>query len=265
MQSPIRQVKSFSFTAERMSEKLWYLKRCNLFEQLTPDQISRLESRCRTRKFTRNEPVYLPADEASSVLLLVSGRVKICNITSEGKQAILAFIEPGELFGELAMLETGQREEYAEATENSTVVLIPGDEIQRLMQEHADVAIGITKLMGFRRKKIERRLKYLLFHSNRDRLIHLLLELSEQYGKQTADGLMLDFKLSHQDLANIIGSTRETVTVALGEMQSEGLLVLGRRKVVLKDVERLAQSIEMPAPQLKEGRPHRDEGFQDFK
>ncbi len=238
-----------------MSEKLWFLKQCNIFEQLAPDELAWLEARSRARSFPRGSPIYLPAESAESVLLLASGRVKICNITAEGKQAILAFIEPGELFGELSVLHDDVRDEYAEAVEKSTIVLIPGEHFRELMERHASVSVGVTKLIGLRRRRIERRLKYLLFRSNRERLVHLLLELAETYGRKTNDGLLLDIKLSHQDLANVIGSTRETVTVTLGELQAEGRLVLGRRRIVLTDVNQLAESVETTPPVVPHQRP----------
>ena len=212
----------------------------------------RLESRCRARSFERKSPIYLPAEQADGVLLLAKGRVKICNLTNDGKQAILAFIEPGELFGELALFDDGRREEYAEAIEPSSVILIPGDEMNRLMQSHADVSLGVTKLIGLRRRRIERRLKSLLYRSNRQRLVHLLLELADQYGHQSAEGILLSIKLSHQDLASIIGSTRETVTVILGQLQAEGLLKIGRRRIVLAEPKRLATQVENPPPTASE-------------
>lgn len=230
-----------------MTERIWYLKRCDLFERLTPDELKQVETRCRMRKFPRGNPIYLPADEADGVLLLATGRVKICNFTTEGKQGILTFIEPGELFGELAILESSQRDEYAEAVLASTVILIPNSEIRRLMETRPDVSLSVTKLIGLRRKRVERRLKYLLFHSNRDRLVHLLLELAEQYGKRFEDGIELDIRLSHQDLASVIGSTRETVTVILGDLQSKGHLQIGRRKIVLTDADGLAASVNIPS------------------
>jgi CRP/FNR family cyclic AMP-dependent transcriptional regulator len=233
-----------------MDEKFWYLKNCDLFERLTPEQLSRLESRSRSKTFQRSSLLYLPTDRSESILLLVSGRVKIYHITGEGKQALLAFIDPGEIFGELAILESGQREEFAEAMETSKVVLIPGSEVRQLMEEHPNVSVGVTKLMGLRRQKVERRLKSLLFRSNRDRLVHLLLELAEKYGQDTVQGVLIGIKLSHQDLACIIGSTRETVTVLLGELQSEGALIIKRRQIVLKLMEQLASSIDIPTPQL---------------
>lgn len=236
--------------ATRMAEKIWLLKHCNLFAQLTPDQLSRLESRARMRKFPRRSPIYLPADQGDGVLLLTAGRAKICGFSPDGKQVILAFIEPGELFGELAILGAAEREEYAEAVEASTVVLLPAGDIRQLMHECPHLSLGITKLIGLRRRRIERRLNYLLFRSNRERLTHLLLELAEQYGVRTAAGVELRIRLSHQDLANVIGSTRESVTVALGEMQAEGALKVGRQKIVLTRLERLAASVQAELPRM---------------
>lgn len=228
-----------------MSEKLWYLKRCHLFEHLSTAELRSIEGRSRVRSFPRQSPIYLPADSADAVFLLAAGRAKICHLTPEGKQSILAFIEPGELFGELAVIDPGrEREEYAEAVEASTVVMIPSAVLEEFMEKHAHLSLSITKLIGFRRRRIEQRLKHLLFLSNRDRLTHLLLELAQQYGERQREGIRLTIPLSHQDLANLIGSTRETVTVVLGEMQGEGLIKIGRREITIRQPELLARTVE---------------------
>jgi len=232
-------------------EKVWHLKHCDLFQAIPEERLAELEQHCRARMFRRGSPIYLPADQADGVLLLASGRAKICSFTHEGKQAILAFIEPGELFGELAIFDRDEREEYAEALDACTVVLIPGAEMRQIMEEIPQVALGVTKIIGLRRRRIERRLKSLLFKSNRERLVHLLLELAEQYGTQTPEGTELGIKLSHQDLANVIGSTRETATVVLGELQAQGHLKLGRRKIVIRDLQRLAGSANLAPPKVQ--------------
>ena len=88
-----------------MPEKLWHLKTCELFGRLSPEQIQRIESRSRSRTFPARSPVYLPSEKADSVFLLTKGLVKVCHLTGDGKESILAFVEPGELFGELAIFE----------------------------------------------------------------------------------------------------------------------------------------------------------------
>jgi CRP-like cAMP-binding protein len=231
-----------------MTEELWYLKQCDLFRRLGPEEIARLEPLCRSRTFRRGEPIYLPADASDAAMVLAEGRVKIGALTSDGKQTILAFIEPGELFGELEALDGGPREEFAEAAEKSTVVLMPAEALRRLIEADPTLALSVTKLIGLRRRRIERRLKSLLFRSNRQRLVSLLLELADQYGQPSDEppGIRLGIKLSHQDMASVIGSTRETVTVVLGELQSEGLVNIGRRKIVLSDLSMLEKAADGP-------------------
>jgi len=118
-----------------------------------------------------NSTVYLRSESADGVLLLVEERGKLCSFTPDGKQAILAFIEPGEIFGELSLLGEARRDEHAETIAPSTIVLLPGDELERLMNESPQLMLGVTKRIGLRRRRIERRLKSLLFRSSRDRLV----------------------------------------------------------------------------------------------
>ena len=91
---------------------------------------------------------------------------------------------------------------------------------------------------------MERRLKSLLFRSSRERLIHLLLELAERYGQPGHNGILIRQKISHQDMASIIGATRETVTITLGELQTEGIIDVQRRRITLKNIDSLATSID---------------------
>jgi CRP-like cAMP-binding protein len=233
-----------------MADCVWYIKNCCLFERLTADQLTRLEQRARVRHVPKNTPVYLPSDAATGVFLLAEGRIKLCSSTPDGKQAILAFIEPGELFGELALLDESEREEHAETMMASTLVLLAGEAIEQLMNESPQLALGVTKLIGLRRRRIERRLKSLLFRSNRDRLIHLLLDLASQYGRESEDGTLLSIPLSHQDLASIIGATRETVTTLLGELQLERLIKVARQRLVIRELKRLAACVEVRPPAL---------------
>ncbi len=228
-----------------MPEMYWHLSKCDLFSQLVPDELRRIEAVSRIKKVRRGDTIYLPADAADGVLLVVSGRIKICHVTNDGKQSILVFIEPGEIFGELALIDPTIRQEYSEAVEATQLVLIPREELQRAMRMYPDLTMGITKLIGMRRRRVERRLRNLLFHSNRERLVHLLLELVEQYGRRVDDGFELSIKLSHQEMANIIGSTRETVTVVLGELQKENLIQIARRRVKILNLDKLAKQVNM--------------------
>jgi CRP/FNR family cyclic AMP-dependent transcriptional regulator len=234
-----------------MDANLWYLKDSRLFEQLDAAEIVRLESQSRMQVFPRKSLVYLPSDRGTAIFLLTAGRVRLYHVTSDGKETVLTFIEPGEIFGEFTLFGQTQREEFAEAMDKSTVVMIPGSEVQRLMETQPSLTIQLTRLIGLRRQRIERRLKSLLFRSNRERLAFLLLELAEKYGASKREGVTLGIRLSHQELASMIGSTRETVTVLLGELQLEGCLLVKRRQITLTNLPQLAGAIDELPPEIR--------------
>jgi len=241
-----------------MVDQLWYLKNCSLFRGLSPEHINRLESRSKFRKYDAKSLVYLPADDGDSALLLATGRVKLYHVTSDGRQSVLAIIEPGELFGELNVIESGEREEFAQTMEPSSIIMIPGDEIRQLMEQQATVSLELTRLMGLRRRRVERRIKSLLYRTPRERMACLLLELTERYAEPCNDGLLLNIRLSHQDMSSIIGTTREMVTVMLGELRTNGVIDIRRRRVILKDAAMLAASVgESPPNFPRTARPER--------
>lgn len=207
-----------------------------------------LERNARVRRFARRSIIYLPQDGCENAFLLAEGRVRICSDTAEGKSATLAFIEPGELFGEIGLLQQALREETAEAVLNSTVVLLPVDQLRSVMETSPGLTLGISRLMGFRRHRIERRLRNLLFRSNRERMIHLLLELAESYGHQSSGAIQLSLRLSHQDFASIIGTTRESVTTVLGDLQHEGYVEVRRQSVAILRLAALAELVSVATP-----------------
>ncbi len=238
-----------------MAECFWYMKNCNLFDQVAPEDIAWLERHSRMRKLKRGEPIYLPSQSPDGVILVASGRVKICHSTPEGKQAIIDFVDAGEVFGELALLDSQQRDEYAEAAEKTTLIMIPKRELQALVRKYPRIVISVTKLIGLRRQKIERRLRNLLFRSNRERVVHLLIELAEKYGQPSDAGVVLKIRLSHQEMASVIGSTRETVTVILGQLQNENLVTIARRQIVINDLAKLAKEVNEPLPNNDRNQP----------
>lgn len=222
-----------------MNEKIWYLKHCDLFERLNPAEKRRLETRALLRTFHQNEMIYFPTDPGQSVLVLARGGVKIKTLSPDGQEIILAFIGPGELFGELAIVDTRPRNEYAETVEETVVLAIPREDMLWLMERRPELSLHVTRLFGLRRRRIENRLRNILFCSIRERIVALLLELLETHGRPEGNAWKIGVPLSHQDLANLIGATRETVTLTLGQLQDEKFIRIQRRRLTVLDRRRL--------------------------
>lgn len=225
--------------------KLWYLKRCDLFERLTAEQAEQIERRASMRTFRRGELIYVPGDPGKSVLVVVRGRVKIKGITPDGKEFILAFVDEGEIFGELGLFDDGPREEFAEAAESTEVLALRREDLLRVLEERADIVLQITKLIGLRRKRVETRLRNLLFRSNRQRVAGLLIELLDTHGERNGRGWAIRLPLSHQELAGLIGATRETVTITLGQLQLDGLIRVQRKNITVLDRDGLATEAQV--------------------
>src|SRR5262245_20793026 len=243
-----------------MTEKLSFLKRCDLFERLTPLQKRRLEASAIMRTFRRHEIIYFPSEPGQSVLVLAKGRVKIKSLGPDGQETILAFIGGGELFGELALVDVEPRNEYAEAVDESLVLALPREDMLWLMGQRADIALHVTKLLGFRRRRIENRLRNILFRSNRERIVALIVELLEAHGRRDGDAWEIGLALSHQDLASLIGATRETVTLTLGRLQYERLIEVRRRRIRVLNREGLAAEANgngIPAPERRRRLPRK--------
>jgi len=214
-----------------MAEKLWYLKQCEWLASLSVDEVAWLERNSVVRMFEKREIIYFPSEPGHTVLVVLSGRIKLKDITPDGKETILAFLEAGEVFGELSLFDGAGRSEFAETVERSEVLALPCDDLRRLMEDKPELTLHLTKLVGLRRRRIETRLRNLLFRSSRERVAHLLVELVESHGQKSGEVWEIRLPLSHQDLASLVGATRESVTLALGHLQLDRLIRVSRRHI----------------------------------
>ena len=156
-----------------------------------------------------------------------------------GKALTLNYCGPSELFGEICLLEGGPREEMAEAMENSMVTEIERSDFERLLQNHAYLGYHMAKLMAGRRRELENKLETLVFRDVTSKLAELLLQLAEEYGVEDSRGTLVALKITHQELANLIGSTRETVSLTLSQFKRKKLICTEGRKVIICDAESL--------------------------
>ena len=213
--------------------KLWYLKNVNLFHGMSESQMRMVEERTVMREIRRKEMLYLPGDAGDRVYLLKKGVVKISSLTEDAREIILALLRPGEVFGEEAVLDESPRDHMAEAYEDALICVIPKNEFMAMLSAHPDMAFKVTKLIGFRLKTFRNRVEGLLFKGAPARLAHTLLDLARDHGVKDSFGILLPLRLSQQDLANLIGVTRESVNLALTDFKSRGLVEADGRSLRL--------------------------------
>ena len=215
--------------------KLWFLKHIRLFDGMSHSEMQEMEKITRMEEVKKRQPLYLPGDPSSNVYLLKKGRVKIANTAPSGKEVTFDILEPGEVFGELDVLEDTPRSTSAETLDDALICVIPRKDFDQYLAMHPNVTAKLTKLIGLRLKKIQSRVEDLVFRDVPARLAHLLSELSKTEGVADKQGIRLKVKLTHQEMANLIGCSRETVSTTMGQFRDEGLIHLdGRTITILK-------------------------------
>ncbi len=215
--------------------KLWFLKHIRLFDGISPSEMQEMEKITRMEEVKKRQPLYLPGDPSSNVYLLKKGRVKIANTAPSGKEVTFDILEPGEVFGELEVLEDAPRSTSAEALDDALICVIPRKDFDHYLAMHPNVTVRLTKLIGLRLKKIQSRIEDLVFRDVPARLAHLLSELSKSDGVAEKQGVRLKVKLTHQEMANLIGCSRETVSATMGLFRDQGLIQMdGRTITILK-------------------------------
>ncbi len=218
---------------------LWYLKKIPLLAELGAEVIARLAERVELREIRRREVIYLPGDPGGSLFFVNGGRVKISKVTRDGKALTLNYCGPSEVFGEGCLVDGGPREEMAEAMENAMITELERGDFEKLLQVHPTLGYQMTRLLARRRRDIENKLETLVFRDVTSKLAELLLNLAQEYGVDDARGTLVALKITHQELANLIGSTRETVSLTLSQFKKKKLICTEGRKVIISDAESL--------------------------
>lgn len=213
--------------------KLWYLKHIRLFDGISPSEMQEMEKITRMEEVKKRQPLYLTGDPSSNVYLLKRGRVKIANTAPSGKEVTFDILEPGEVFGELDVLEDAPRSTSAETLDDALICVIPRKDFDQYLAMHPNVTIKLTKLIGLRLKKIQSRVEDLVFRDVPARLAHLLSELSKTDGVADKQGIRLKVKLTHQEMANLIGCSRETVSTTMGQFRDNGLIQMDGRTITI--------------------------------
>lgn len=213
--------------------KLWYLKHIRLFDGLAPSEMEEMERRASMQEVKRRQPLYVPGDPSSNVYVLKRGRVKIANTDASGKEITFEILEPGEVFGELEALDGLPRATAAEALDDALICAIPRDAFIQYLATHPAITVELTKLIGLRLRKIQSRVEDLVFRDVPARLAHLLMELGKSAGEADAGGIRIKAKLTHQDMANLIGCSRETVSATLGQFRDQGLIRMDGRTMTI--------------------------------
>ena len=219
--------------------KLWYLRNIAAFSNLNDEEVRMIDQYSIMREIKKGETLYLQGSGDKQIYILKKGVVKITRLTPQGREIILDIFKEGSIFGEMPFVESEESNESAEVVEDGLICIMKKEDFCYLIQKVPRISIQVTRFMGFRRFKVENKLIDLLFSTVEQRLVKTLLNLLDDFGIPHKDGYLLKIKLTHQDFADLIASTRETVTTTLSKFKNEGMIGYEGKYVVIKSIEGL--------------------------
>lgn len=217
--------------------KLWYFENFNLMSTLPAKELERLNTSSKMTKAPKKQVIYFPDENSNSVYLIKQGKVKISRMSDDGREIIIAILGPGEIFGESAITDKGsKREEFAEATEDTVLCGMFSDIVHELMEKDAGFGFKITKIIGFRFKRIQARFESLIFKPSDERVKSFIRDLIKDEGKKGDNGeIELRLNLTHEDIGKLTATSRQTVTKVLNELEKKELITYNRSRIIVKN------------------------------
>jgi CRP/FNR family transcriptional regulator, cyclic AMP receptor protein len=210
-----------------------------LFSSLDDDAAAALRSSMVTARYRRGEVVFHEGEKGDRLYVVTDGKVKLGRTSSDGRENLLAILGPGQMFGELSLFDPGPRSATVTAVTDVTFETLSHDELLRWLTGRPDVARGLLSQLAARLRKANDVVADLVFSDVPGRVAKALLDLSQRFGRTADDGIHVHHDLTQEELAQLVGASRETVNKALADFAQRGWLRLEPRSVVLLDIERL--------------------------
>ena len=219
-----------------LKTKGWFLRQNPLLADLPERELELLDQIAESHEYRRRQVIWEPGTAANAVYIVRSGIVKLYKVSDEGRELTLHFFTKDHLFGELAVVSDTAHDSSAEAYEDTTLITIGKDDFLKVMMRNAALAMRMVRLVGDRRRQLERRVESLLFRSAHARLAALFLDLALSFGVRDSRGVIINLKLTHREIASLIGATRETVSFAILDLRRDNLIQTeGKRVIILDD------------------------------
>jgi CRP-like cAMP-binding protein len=215
-----------------------YLSELTVFQDLTAREMEDLNRITTMSTVSKGRVFYRPEELGEVLFILKEGQVQLYRISPEGKKLVITTLGPHTLFGEMALLGTKMHNTFAEAVDDCLICVMSRTDLERLILSKPQVALRVLEITGKRLREAEERLENMAFKGIPARLASLLLRLSAERDTLEIVGL------THQDLAESVGTYRETATQVLNDLKSQGLIEIGRKRITILDQDRLAEIAE---------------------
>ena len=215
------------------------IARIPLFERMSPEEREELRGMMSQTTLRRGEVLFNEGDSGDRLYILLTGKVKLGHTSVDGRENLLAVLGPGEVVGELTLFDQGPRSTTATAVAPSELLALEHNQLMGFIDPHPTLAKDMLRALAVRLRRTNIALADLVFSDVPGRVAKALLDLAERFGAPTEDGIHVPHDLTQEELAQLVGASRETINKSLAEFVSRGWIRLEGSAVTLLDVERL--------------------------
>ncbi|MCF6095198.1 Crp/Fnr family transcriptional regulator [Microaerobacter geothermalis] len=214
--------------------KLWYLSQISLLEALPMEDLMEIDRMAPMSTLRKNTLIQTPETFREGLYFIKEGKLRLYKINAEGKQFTLGILGKGNVFGEIDSFSMGTKDIYIETMDDTILCSLGKEQFEQFLAERPQLALKFLKMLSERLKERDELLEQLALGDIRDRVLHLLIKLSEQFGLAVGEFYKIDLPITHQELANMIGATRESVTVVLNQLVKEDVIRTGRMSIQVR-------------------------------
>lgn len=215
------------------------LEKVPLFAVLKPEEMAFLQKTARIKRYERQEGIYAQGQRALRVFFVLKGVVKIA-VQSDKKDVVKYVVEPGNIFGESCVMGELFRCDFAYAMQNDTELLeLDSNAVLYLMRHNFAFAQSLLHLLGKRMRQTEARLERVVLKDSRSRILEFLRQMGVEQGRQVGMETLVKHDLTHQDIADITGTSRQMVTAVLNQLKRSNILHFTRKKILFRDLNAL--------------------------
>lgn len=205
------------------------------FESLTAEQKEEIETLGAVKRFKKGDILFMQGDSSDCVYLINKGFIKAAFLCLDGREIALPFMRPGQILGISSFLNWEQRVCIATAINDVEVIYISKPDFQAFISRNINVAILIIDYLGMRLKNTWKIIEELTSKNVKDRLIWTLFTLSNDFGEKVGDSIVIDINLTHEQIAQMVGTSRQSVTTILNDMENAGVIKKQREKIIIND------------------------------
>jgi CRP/FNR family cyclic AMP-dependent transcriptional regulator len=214
--------------------KVDLIRRVPLFSTLTDEEFSRLQDIFVLRSYRKNQIIFLEEETGSYMYLVSSGKVKVSKAGAGGKETILAIHRAGDFFGEMSLLDGKTAPATVSAMEDAKIISVSGSDFHKYLMHNEKVLLQIINVLCARLRQVWQT-QSMSSSTAEARIRNGILQLARRHGIRDARGTIIDLKITHQELAEMVGTSRETVTRVLARLREEGIIQVDQRRITLID------------------------------